>query len=89
MKATKDIILKNIRNLFQNEGEENYDKLVRVSNWSCNYIGYESNKIEIKHYQLKNINEITPHLKDTINNLKKSETWKIHLTIVNNLIFFS
>ena len=47
MKATKDIILKNIRNLFQNEGEENYDKLVRVSNWSCNYIGYESNKTEI------------------------------------------
>ena len=55
MKATKDIILKNIRNLFQNEGEENYDKLVRVSNLGCNYIGYESNKIEIKHYQLKNI----------------------------------
>ena len=72
MKATKDIILKNIRNLFQNEGEENYDKLVRVSNLGCNYIGYESNKrnktLSIEEY----LNEITPHLKDTINNLKKT-----------------
>ena len=55
MKATKDIILKNIKNIFQNEGEENYNKPVRVSNWSCNYIEYESNKIELKHHQLNNI----------------------------------
>ena len=42
--------------------------------------------IEIKHYQLKNI--LTKlgslkynHLKDSINNLKKSDNWKTQLTI--------
>ena len=42
--------------------------------------------IEIKH-QLKNILiKIRPYLKDIINNLKKSDTWKIQLTIANNFI---
>ena len=41
--------------------------------------------IEIKH-QLKNILiKIRPYLKD-INNLKKSDTWKIQLTIANNFM---
>ena len=40
--------------------------------------------VEIKHYQLKN--KVSPQLKDIINNLKKSDTWKIQLTIVNNFI---
>ena len=38
--------------------------------------------IEIKHYQFK----IRPYLKDIINDLKKSNTWKIQLTVVTNLI---
>ena len=38
---------------------------------------------EIKRYQLKNI--LIKFLKD-INNLKKSDTWKIQLTIANNFI---
>ena len=43
--------------------------------------------IEIKHYQLKNLLiKIRPYLKDIINNLKKSDTWKIQLTIANNFI---
>ena len=43
--------------------------------------------IEITHYQLKDIlNKIKPYLKDIINNLKKSDTWKIQLTITNNFI---
>ena len=29
---------------------------------------------------------MTPYLKDIINNLKKSDTWKIHLAIANNFI---
>ena len=42
--------------------------------------------IEIKH-QLKNILiKIRPYLKDIINNLKKSDTWKIQLTIANNFM---
>ena len=40
--------------------------------------------IKIKHYQLKN--KIRPYLKDIINNLKKSDIWKIQLTIANNFI---
>ena len=43
--------------------------------------------IEIKHYQLKNIlDQVRPYLKkNIINNLEKSDTWKIILTIANNL----
>ena len=42
--AIKDIILTDIKNLFEHEEEENYYKTVRVSNfWSNNYIEYESN----------------------------------------------
>ena len=29
------------------------------------------------------LNKISPYLKDIINNLKKSDTWKIQLTIAN------
>ena len=31
-------------------------------------------------------NKISPYLKDVKNNLKKSDTWKIQLTIANNFI---
>ena len=31
-------------------------------------------------------NTISPYLKDIINNLKKSDTWKIQLSIANNFI---
>ena len=42
-KEIKYRILKNFRNLFEHEEEENYNKPVRVSNfWSNNYIEYES-----------------------------------------------
>ena len=37
-------MLRDIKNLFGNEEEENYDKPVQVSNfWINNYIEYESN----------------------------------------------
>ena len=32
------------------------------------------------------LNKISSYLKYTINNLKKSDTWKIQLTIANNFI---
>ena len=32
------------------------------------------------------LNKIRPYLKDIINNLKKSDTWKIELTVANNFI---
>ena len=46
--------------------------------------------IEIKHYKTLSVeeylNKIRPYLKGIINNLKKSDTWKIHLAISNNFI---
>ena len=62
---------------------------MRVSSfWSNNYIEYESNGDRYKYYQLKNIliTYLNPYLKDIMNNLKKSDTWKIQLTIANNVI---
>ena len=55
--------------------------------WRNNHIEYESNgdrnkKLSVEEY----LNKIKPYLKDIINNLKKSDTWKIKLTIVNNFI---
>ena len=43
-KVIKDRILRDIRNFFENEEEENYYKPVRgVNFWSKNYIEYKSN----------------------------------------------
>ena len=36
-------------------------------------------KVSVEEY----LNKISPYLKDIINNLKKSDTWKIQLTIAN------
>ena len=53
---------------------------------SNNYIEYESNSDKNKTLSVKEyLNKISPYLKD-INNLKKSDTWKIQLTIANNFI---
>ena len=76
-KAIKGRILGDIKNLFEHEKkEETYYKPVRVSNFCSNsYIEYESNSDRNKRY-----------LKDIINNLAKSDTWKIQLMKVNNFI---
>ena len=70
------------------EVERNYYKPVRVSNfWSNNNIEYESNSDRNKTLSVEEyLNKIRPCLKDIINNLKKSGTWKIQLTIANNFI---
>ena len=75
-------------NLFEHE-EENYYKPVRVSNfWNNNYIEYESKGDRNKILWVeKYLNKISPDLEDIINNLKKSKTWKIQLTIAINFTF--
>ena len=85
--AIKDGILRDIKNLFGHE-EENYYKPVRVSNfWSNNYTEYVSNSNRNKALLVEDyLDKIKPHLKDIINNIKKSDTWKIQLTIANNFI---
>ena len=67
--------------------EENYYKLVRVSNyWSNNYIKYENNGDRNKTLSVgEYYNKISPCL-FIINNLKNSETYKIQLTIANKVI---
>ena len=87
-KGIKDRVLRDIKNLFEHEEEENYYKPVRASNfWSYNYIEYESNGDRNKTLSVEEyLNKIGPYLKDIMNNLKKSDTWKIQLTIANNFL---
>ena len=87
IKAIKDRILSDIKNIFEHE-EENCSKPVRVNNfWNNNYIEYESNGDRNKTLSIEEyVNKIRPYLKDVINDLKKSNTWKTQLTIANNFI---
>ena len=85
-KAIRDRILRDMKNLFEYE-EEDYYKTVIVNNfWSNNYIEYKS-KVDRKTLSVEQyFNKIKPYLRDTINDLKKSNTWKIQLTISINFI---
>ena len=76
-------MLRNIKNLFEYEKEEeNYYKPVRVNHFrSNNHIEYKSNGdknriLSVQEY----LDKIRPYLKDIINDLKKHDTWKIQLT---------
>ena len=69
--------------------EEDYYKPVIVGNFcSNNYIEYESKgdrkTLSVKKY----LNKIRPYFKYIINNLKKSDTWKIQLTIAIKFLSF-
>ena len=56
VKGIKDIVLRNIKNLFEYEKEEeNHYKPVRVNNFWSNILNAKVMAIEIKYYQLKNI----------------------------------
>ena len=70
------------------EEEKNYYKPVAVSSfWRNNYIEYESNGARNKTLSVEEcLNKLRPYLKVIINNLKKSDTWKTHLTRANNFI---
>ena len=87
-KTIKDRIRRDIKNLFEHEEEENCYKLVRVCKfWSHNYIEYQSNGDKNKTLSVEEyLNRVRPYLKDIIDNLEKSNTWKIYLTIAINFI---
>ena len=70
-KEIKDIIVRDIRTLF--EQEDDYYKPKKISNfWNNNYIEYESNDDRNKKLSLQKYLE--------------SDTWKILLTIAINLV---
>ena len=80
-------MLRDNKNLFEQE-EENCYKLVRVNSfWSNNYIEYENNSDRNKTPSVEeNLDKISLYLKVIKNNLKKSDTLKIQLTIAKNFI---
>ena len=89
VKRIKDIVFKNIKNLFEKEKEEeNYQKPVRVNNFqSNNHIEYKSNGDRNKILSVDEyLNKLRPYLKDIKNDLKKSVPQKIQLTIAINFI---
>ena len=75
--AIKNKVIRDIRNLFNHD--EDFYKIFRVGNfWSNNYIEYETKRDKNKtlSFMIKNI----------INDLIKSDTWKIYLTIAINFL---
>ena len=75
-------IIRYIRNLFEHK-EEDYYKPVTVGNFWSNYcIKYESNSDRNKTLSVEEyFNKVRPYLKGIINELKKSDTWKIQVAI--------
>ena len=71
-KLIRDRILGDNENLFEHEEEKNYYKPVKVSNF-CVTMVIEKKTISVEEY----LNNIRPYLKDIINNIKKSDTWKV------------
>ena len=77
--AIKGRVLRDITKLFE-KGKKDYYKLVENFG-SRNYIEFESNRDRNKALSIKEyLNKIRPYLTFIINDLKKSETWKIQLT---------
>ena len=84
----KDKVIRDIRNLFQ---QENGYYIIRVGKkilWNKTYIKYESNQDRNKNLSVKKyLNEMKPYLRDIIINLQKSNTWKIQFAIAINFLF--
>ena len=80
----KDTVLRDIKNLFEYEKEEeSYYKPVTVNNFcNNNYIEYRSNSDKNRILSVEeSLDKIRPYLRDIINDLKQPDTWKIKLTI--------
>ena len=85
-KSIKDRIIKDIKLHFGQE--DDHYKIVRVSGfWDSNYIKYENNGDKNKNLLvILYFNKLEPYLKDFINDLQKSGTWKVQLTNAINFI---
>ena len=86
MKQLKIIFIKKITTIRDNlreklfEQEEDYYHSVRVGNvWSNNCVESESDGDKNKTLSIEEyLNKNRPHLNNIINDLKKSDTWKIN-----------
>ena len=68
--------------------EEDFYKPVRAGKfWSNNHIEYESKGNRKTPSIEEYLNKTRLYLKNIIDNLKKSDTWKIQLTIAINFIY--
>ena len=86
VKGIKDIVLRNINNLFEYEKEEeNYYKPVTVNNfWSKNYIEYKNNSNRNKTLSVEEyLDKIRLYLIKRHYYLKQSDTRKIQFTKSN------
>ena len=72
----KDRIIRDIRTLFKQEKERDYNKLKRVSNfWNDNYIENESNGDKNRNLSLDEyLNKIKPYLRNIIIEHQNCET---------------
>ena len=59
--------------------KKNYYKPIRVNNfWSNNYTEYKRNSNRNKTLSVEEyLDKIRPYLRDIINDLKQSDTWKV------------
>ena len=82
VKGIKDIVLRNVKNFFEYEKEEEtYYIPVKVNNfWRSN--SHKNRILSVEEYP----DGIRLYLRDIINDLKQSDTWKIQLTITINFI---
>ena len=85
----KYIVPRSIKKLSEYKKEkENYYKPVKVNTfWNNDYIDYKSNgdknkKLSAEEY----LNKIGLFLRDLLNDLKQSESWKIQVTMTINFI---
>ena len=88
-KGIKYIVLRTIKKLSEYKKEkENYYKPVKVNTfWNNNYIDYKSNGDKNKTVSAEEyLNKIGLFLRDLLNDLKQSESWKIQVTMTINFI---
>ena len=70
------------------EKKDYYKPLSVGKFWNTNYIEYESNGDRNKTQSTEEyLEKIRPYLINIINNLKKSDTWKVQLAIAISFIF--
>ena len=85
-KGIKDRIIRDLRNLFEYDEEDYYKPVILSNFWNDNYTECkgkgDGKTLSVEEY----LNKIKPYLKDIIKDLKKSDTWKIQLTIKINFI---